>query len=126
MLGNVPELDLVDETYIAAEPARVALRFRDPASWPHWFPGLTMSVFMDRGDAGVRWSVAGRLLGSAEVWLEPVAGGTLLHYYLRVDLVDGSSSVRAIDRARRREALAWKRRVFALKDELEAGRVVGT
>ena len=85
-----------------------------------------MSVFMDRGDAGVRWSVAGRLLGSAEVWLEPVAGGTLLHYYLRVDLADGSQSARAIDRARRREALAWKRRAFALKDELEAGRVVGT
>ena len=86
-----------------------------------------MSVFMDRGDAGVRWSVAGRLLGSAEVWLEPVAGGTLLHYYLRVDLADGSSvRSRAIDRARRREALAWKRRAFALKDELEAGRVVGT
>ncbi len=122
----MPALDLVDETYIAVEPALLAPRFRDPATWSHWFPGLTMSVFMDRGDAGVRWSVAGRLLGSAEVWLEPVAGGTLLHYYLRVDLADGSQSARSIDRARRREALAWKRRAFALKDELEAGRVVGT
>ncbi|MGH3329370.1 MAG: hypothetical protein ACRDPT_16535 [Streptomycetales bacterium] len=82
---------------------------------------------MDRGHEGLRWSITGELLGSAEVWLEAFADGTIVHYYLRGEPAAPSGRVRrlAAARLRRRYTLAWKRRINALKDELEAGRATG-
>jgi hypothetical protein len=118
----VPTVDLIDETYVVAAPEAVAAAIHDRARWAVWWPGLALTVFMDRGVAGIRWSVAGPLVGSAELWLEPVGDGVVVHYYLRVDL---ARPVRSPDRVRRRHALAWKQHANRLKDELEGGRPAG-
>lgn len=116
------QLDLVDETFVVADPARVAAVVRDPARWPGWWPDLTLGVFQDRGDAGVRWNVRGALVGSMEVWLEPYGDGVLVHHYVRCDR-PGERPVTARER-RRRERHA-KRVFWALKDELEGDRSAG-
>jgi hypothetical protein len=126
-------VDLVDETFVVAAPEVVADVVHDPARWRTWWPDLDLTVFMDRGAAGIRWSVTGALSGSTELWLEPVGDGVVVHYFLRAG--DGPSapggagaarrSQRAADRMRRRRSVAWKRCVNALKDELEAGRPPG-
>lgn len=120
-------VDLVDETYLAVGPAVAAVAVADPERWATWWPDLTLSVFMDRAEQGIRWNVRGALVGSAEVWLEAVGDGVVLHYYLRADPPGGpydltrAADRRAADRVRTRRAKAWKRSVWALKDELEGG-----
>jgi hypothetical protein len=126
-------VDLVDETFVVASPAAVSAVVHDPARWRQWWPDLDLTVFMDRGDAGIRWSVGGALRGSTELWLEPVLDGVVVHYYLRADDGAGAdrgdaSSLRARragDRLRDLRARAWKTCVNAVKDELEAGRAAG-
>jgi hypothetical protein len=137
MLGRVASVDLVDETYVVAAPATLAAVVSDPARWRAWWPSLRLTVFMDRGLKGVRWSVTGDLVGSSEIWLEEVGDGVLVHYYLRADptvpgsgttprsLPDSPRGRRAADRLRARHAIAWKRTIWRLKDELEAGRRPG-
>jgi hypothetical protein len=109
--------DLADDTFIAAPPAVVARLVADPARWRAWWPDLTLVTERDRGRSGRQWRVAGALSGTAEIWLEPVGDGTVLHFYLRTGLSD---------RARAARATAWKRSVHAVKDELERGREPGT
>jgi hypothetical protein len=118
----VPALDLVDETFVAAAPARVAAAVRDPARWRQWWPDLVLGVFQDRGDAGVRWNVRGALTGSMEVWLEPFGDGVILHHYVRCYVSGGGNP----DRLRRRRQRHAKRVFWALKDELEGARPPGT
>jgi hypothetical protein len=130
-------VDLIDETFVVAAPAELSAVVHDPQRWRAWWPGLRLTVFMDRGDQGIRWSVTGDLVGSAEIWLEPFGDGVVVHHYLRADPTrpgsptepiegDPAKQRRQADRIRRRHALAWKRSVNALKDELEAGRAPGT
>jgi hypothetical protein len=127
----VPTVDLIDETYIVADADVLARAVHDQERWRRWWPDLRLTVFMDRGPAGVRWSVTGDLVGSAEIWLEPFGDGVVLHLYLRLDPAQGAAGVpkalrpRAADRVRRRYALAWKVHANALKDELEGGRPPG-
>jgi hypothetical protein len=98
---------------------------------------VTLTVFMDRGLDGIRWSAAGSWVGSLEIWLEEVGDGVLVHHYARLDPVDHTTGGprplptdpagwRHAARARARRAQAWKRDVWALKDLLEAARAVGT
>jgi hypothetical protein len=118
----VAQFDLVDETFVVADPAAVAAVIRDPARWERWWPDLRLGVFQDRGDAGVRWNVRGALSGSMEVWLEPYGDGVLVHHYVRCDPV-GRPAVTARERRvrqRRTKQLFW-----ALKDELEGDRRAG-
>jgi hypothetical protein len=123
----VPQLDLVEETFVVAEPARVAAAVHDPARWCAWWPDLELGVFQDRGDAGVRWNVRGALTGSMEVWLEPYGDGVILHHYVRCDLADPSRGrPGALARERRRRQRHARRVFWAVKDELEAGRPPGT
>jgi hypothetical protein len=144
--GPVAALDVIDETFVLAGRADVAAAFADPQQWRRYWPDLELTVFADRGEAGIRWSVTGRWVGSAEVWCEPVvlgpgtgdeAGGeegTLLHWFLRVDPAPGPEGAPA-RRALRgrsgpaREALrrqrAAKAIAFGLKDALEHGRRPG-
>jgi hypothetical protein len=117
----VAQFDLVDETFVVADPVRVAEVVRDPARWPRWWPDLTLAVFQDRGEAGVRWTVRGALTGSMEVWLEPYSDGVLVHHYVRCDAASGSLD----RRERRRRQLHAKRLFWALKDELEGDRRAG-
>lgn len=127
----------MDETFIAASPKRVARVVADQARWRDWFPDLSLAVFMDRGQAGIRWSVTGSFVGSTEIWLEPFADGVILHYYLRVDPTSRGSRTqpdpypitpkgrRTADQARVRAAQRAKQLFWDLKDELEGGRGVG-
>ena len=132
----MPAVDLVDETFVVVDRATIAAVVADPARWARWWPELQLTVFMDRGLDGIRWSVAGRWVGSLEIWLEAVGDGVLVHHYARLDPVDPStggprpvptdlSGRRRAARARAVRATAWKRSIWALKDELEAGRPVG-
>ncbi len=128
----MPQIDLVDETFLVAEPARVAAELHDRATWRAWWPDLALTVFQDRGDAGLRWTVTGGLVGTMEVWLEPWGDGVLLHYYLRADPTAPGSDATALQvdrrtaqRETRRRAWQVKDAVNALKDRLEAGRPVG-
>jgi hypothetical protein len=130
-------VDLVDETYIVVERTRIAAVVADPGRWRSWWPSLNLVVFMDRGLDGMRWSITGDLVGSAEIWLETQPEGVLVHYYLRAEptvpgsrteprrLPDSARGAREMDRLRRRHALAWKRTVWSLKDELEGERRPG-
>lgn len=114
----MPQVDVVDETWIAAEPARVATRVADPASWRRWWPDLELTVDELRGPEGVRWTLPG---GSMEVWLQPDRDGVRVHYFLRLDPPDGRRLAR---RPAQRAVLAHRRRAkrvfWALKDELES------
>ena len=133
----VAGVDLVDETFVVVEPAVIAGVVSDQRRWRQWWPDLQLTVYMDRGIEGIRWTVTGDLVGSCEIWLEAFADGVILHYYLRADpTVPGSPTqprvLPASPRAQRelggiraRHATRWKRTVWALKDELEAGRPVG-
>jgi hypothetical protein len=108
--------DLADDTFVAAPPRTVSERVHDPARWRSWWPDLDLAVTLDRGVRGIHWEVEGALHGTAEIWLEAVGDGTVIHFYLRAGLSD---------RARARRGRAWKRSVNRLKDELEAGRRPG-
>ena len=122
----MPQFDLVDETFLAASPARVAAAIRDQARWPRWWPDLILSVFEDRGLAGVRWNVRGALTGSMEVWLEAAGDGVILHYYLRCEPTAGQPHrPRAAVRAVRRRQRQAKQVFWGLKDELEGARRPG-
>jgi hypothetical protein len=123
----VPLVDLADETYVVADPEVVAAAVADPARWSVWWPDLVLTVREARGRKGVRWTVGGALVGSCEIWLEPVRDGVVVHYFLRADLASrgGPASPRRAERLRRARTTAWKRSVNALKDELEGSRPLG-
>jgi hypothetical protein len=126
----VPSVDVVDETFVAVPPAAVATEFADPRRWSRLWPDLRLTVMTDRGAAGIRWTVQGALVGSMEIWLEPVLDGTLLHYYLRADPAGPDGRPRPVP-PRRGAAEAGRRQraakaiAFACKDRLEAGRAPG-
>ncbi|PZF79337.1 polyketide cyclase / dehydrase and lipid transport [Jiangella anatolica] len=117
-----PAIDLVDDTFVVAERAELAARVRDPALARAWWPRLTLTVDEDRGLEGVRWSVAGELTGSTELWLERWGDGVIVHWFLRAD----PTSPRAdAQRLARRYTVAFKASVNELKDRLEHGRPAG-
>lgn len=116
-------VELVDDTFVVADRASIAAVVRDPERWREWWPYLKLKVETDRGLEGVRWSVSGALVGSAEIWLEEWGDGVLVHHYLCVDPPPGPHP--GADRLRRDHARSWKRHVFALKDQLEGGRRPG-
>ncbi|MPZ67076.1 MAG: polyketide cyclase / dehydrase and lipid transport [Pseudonocardiaceae bacterium] len=125
------EVDVVDETFLAVSPRVLATVFADRDAWPRLWPDLHLEVLADRGDRGLRWTVSGALVGSMEVWLEPVAGaGTLLHYFLRADPADRDGMPRPADSRRgvresARRQRAAKRIALTLKRHLERGRPPG-
>lgn len=135
MIGNVAAVDLVDETFVVAPAEVLAGIIADPKSWRRWWPDLNLTVFMDRGQSGLRWSMAGALVGSLEVWIEPFADGCILHHYLRGEPSDDgrtakpwpdtASGWRAAAAERGRRATAWKNSVWELKYRLEGDRPAG-
>jgi len=122
-------VDLIDETFIVCTPEQIAVVVHEPQRWAGWWPDLTLSVFMDRGLSGIRWSATGDPAGSVEIWLEPIGDGVLVHHYLRLDPVGIDPSERRAQRRGVREraerACRWKKQVWALKDELEGDRTPG-
>ena len=124
----VSSIQVADQTFVAAAPAKVASRLSVPARWRAWWPDLVLGVREDRAEKGVRWTVAGPLTGTMEVWLEPVLDGTVLHYFLHAEPTGvapealASLDLAGMNHARR---LAGKVMAFELKKQLEAGRPAG-
>ena len=123
--GGAPAIDVVDETFLAVPPGTVAAAFADPAAWRRYWPDLVLEVYTDRGDEGLRWTVKGALVGTMEVWLEPVLDGTLLHYFLRATPAIPPRRPRDLMREYDRRARAAKAVALGLKDVLEDGREPG-
>jgi hypothetical protein len=116
-------LDIADDTFVVSALETVVALVRDPASWRVWWPDLALTVTEDRGLKGVRWSTAGAVLGSMELWLEPWGDGVIVHWYLRGDPARVANRP---GRERDRLVLGWKEHVHRLKDRLEAGREPGS
>jgi hypothetical protein len=116
-----PQIHLVDQTWIGVNAQTVSLVVADPANWPIWWPGLTLTVTRDRGVKGLQWSADGQYRGSVEIWLEPCKTGVILHHFLRLHPATGQPLSRG-QTARRTRDLAWhaKRVFWELKDRLEA------
>lgn len=126
----MPSVDVVDETFLAVPPSTLAATFADPRVWPRFWPDLDLTVYTDRAEQGLRWTIGGALVGSMEVWLEPVLDGTLLHYFLRADPSGPDGTPRPLplraalkETARRQQAA--KTLALDLKVRLEAGRAPG-
>jgi hypothetical protein len=121
-------IQIADETFVAADPVEVGRAVGDPASWRRWWPDLLLTVVEDRGEMGLRWTVAGALTGTMEIWLEPVLDGVVLHYFLHAE----PSGVAAWQLAKmnlatmnHRRRVAGKNMAFEVKRALEATRPVG-
>lgn len=118
----VPQLDLIDDTYVAAPPDILAPLVSAPALAAELWPGWNATVTEERGAEGVRWAVAGPVTGSTEVWIERfVPHGSVLHVYIRADPSgppwSARRAARETERARRRvKAVMWR-----LKDHVEDG-----
>ena len=109
-------MDLTAEAFIAVTPDRARTTLAVGSFWEAFWPGLVLDVTQDRGLRGVRWSVSGRLSGSAEVWLEPWREAVVVHVYLR------APDRRLADRLLRRYDQAMREALFLAKDRLEGTR----
>lgn len=123
----MPDIDVVDSTWLNAPLAAVAAIVAEPANWRRWWPDLSLDVQEWRGPKGVRWTArsdADHAAGTMEIWLEPSCDGVVLHYFLRLDAQSGHRlrprRCRRIVDARRR---ATKRVFWALSDQLDPRRV---
>ncbi len=121
-------IQVADETFVCADPADVGEMVADPARWRRWWPDLRLTVVEDRGPAGQRWTVAGALTGTMEIWLETSLDGVVLHYFLHAE----PSGVAAWELAKMNLAklthqrrVAGKRMAFEVKQKLEESRSVG-
>lgn len=121
-------VDLIDELFIVAPPLEVRAVVCDEARWHSWFPLLALTAYDDRGRLGVRWTVGGELIGTAEVWLQEHGDGTIVHTYLRASPLPGDPY--RLGRSRRRVVHRYvhplKRHLLGVKDALEVGRPPGT
>ena len=116
-----PLIDIADDTYLRVAPQVLARLVADSGWWIRWWPDLVPHTTRDRGLKGQQWTVTGALRGSMEVWLEPVAAGTVVHWYLRADPARKrvARSSRRVRRERERRVRRWKSDMYALKDRLE-------
>jgi hypothetical protein len=122
----VHSVQIADQTYVAADPARIGAAVGDPANWRRWWPDLLLEVTEERGSQGVRWKVAGPLTGTMEIWLEPMLGGALLHYFLHAE-PSGVTATKLAKLAKmtHRRRVAGKKMAFEVKMTLERSRPVG-
>ncbi len=107
-------VDIVDDTYIRADPAAIRAQLDDEAWAGRVWPHLERTVARDRGAKGVRWTVTGQVVGEMEVWIEPFWDGAVVHHYVR-----GVRGPRGPRDVAVRHTLRWKRAVHGLKDLLE-------
>lgn len=124
-------MEVRDETVIVVSRRSVAAVLSQRRRWRTWWPLVEATVVVDRGDDGMRWSLTGAFVGITDVTLVEDAGGVLVRYTMSVDpSVPGTpGAARALPQSphgrreladlRRQQAVAWKRVVWALKDELE-------
>jgi hypothetical protein len=121
-------IQIADETFVAADPVEVGKAIGDPASWRRWWPDLLLTVVEDREDKGHRWTVAGALTGTMEIWLEPVLDGVVLHYFLHAEPAGVAAWQLAkmnLAKCNHGRRVAGKNMAFEVKRTLEATRPVG-
>ena len=109
-------VDVVDETFIRAEPLRVRSALYAPGVLDELWPGLDREVVQDRGAKGVRWRTGGEVTGRLEIWLEEVPGGTIVHHFVHGEQRGGPRRWETSHRTR------WKCGVHDIKDRLEGRR----
>jgi hypothetical protein len=121
-------IQVADQTFVAADAARIGAAVADRSNWPRWWADLRLEVVEDRGAAGIRWSVTGPLTGTMEIWLEPTLDGTLLHYFLHAEPSGATASQLArmnLAKMTHRRRVAGKKMAFEVKTALEWSRPVG-
>lgn len=121
----MPAVDVIDQTYVAVSPRALRKALCVETAWAEVVPDLRLVCFEDRGLRGKRWTVSGALEGTAEVWLEEVAEGTVVHVFLQADPSAPPRSERArfrLDKAYRDRLKRW---VTEVRDTLDAAREVG-
>jgi hypothetical protein len=121
-------IQIADETFVEADPAEIGRAVSDPVSWRRWWPDLLLQVRENRGERGIRWTVAGALTGTMEIWLEPMADGALLHYFLHAEPAGAAAWQLArmnLAKMNHRRRVAGKRMAFEVKTRLEQSRPVG-
>lgn len=123
----MPEVDVVDATWIGVRPIALARVVADPANWARWWPELTLTVHQLRREKGVRWlvptGVAGAVSGSMEIWLQDVDDGTVVHYFLRLDGRKRPLGRRRRIRLEHDYRTRMKRVFWDLADRLDPGRL---
>ncbi len=124
----MPQIDVVDSTWVGAPAAEVGAVIADPRNWPQWWPRLELDLAEARGVKGVRWTVRsaerGRMAGSMEIWLEPDPNGVVAHYFLRLDRRDGGPVSRGRrERIVRRYRARAKQVLWAVGDAVDPGRM---
>lgn len=115
----MPQLDLVDATFIVAPVAELQAILCDEERWREL--GLDVTCYDDRGTSGKRWTLGGPLTGTAEIWLEPAYGGVIVHCYLRADPV-GRAGEGAL---RRRFSRPLKQWILQVKRRYDVDRPAG-
>ncbi|MEE6165295.1 MULTISPECIES: polyketide cyclase / dehydrase and lipid transport [unclassified Mycolicibacterium] len=121
-------VQIADETFVCADPADVGRAVADSANWRRWWPDLRLAVIEDRAEKGQRWTVAGALTGTMEVWLEEALDGVILHYFLHAEPAGAAAwELAKMDLAKlnHQRRVAGKAMAFEIKQRLEASRPVG-
>lgn len=117
----------MDATWIGCRPAAVARIVGDAANWRRWWPDLDLRVDERRGVKGVRWSVPagrnGRFAGSMEIWLQAVDGGTVAHFFLRLDGARRPLTPRERGRLAHEHRVRIKQILWAVADRVDPGRL---
>lgn len=124
-------IDIADDTVIYAPADEIAAIVHESSRWKQWWPDLELRVYDDRGISGLRWTVSGSMVGSSEIWIEPLLHGAIVHYYLRADpTIEGSSIQkkelsdstrfrRNMEKIRRGRITRWKQIMWKIKDDFE-------
>lgn len=123
----MPDVDVIDSSWIGVAPGAVAPLIADAGRWPQWWPDLELRASEYRGPKGVRWAVTsaqgGRLSGSMEIWLEPVAEGVVAHYFLRLHSTGEPLAARESERLVHHYRTQTKRVMWSLSDTVDPDRI---
>ncbi|MGH8860496.1 MAG: polyketide cyclase / dehydrase and lipid transport [Jatrophihabitantaceae bacterium] len=123
----MPEIDIVDSTWIGVRPVTVAAAIADATNWRRWWPGMDLRVDEWRGPKGVRWSVltacGGNAAGSMEVWLQSIDDGTVAHFFLRLDGTRRPLRRRERERIQHTYRRMTKQAFWGVADRLDPGRL---
>lgn len=109
-------VDRAAEVFIAAAPESVRARLAGEPTVV--FAPLLLQLTEDRGVKGWRWRVAEPFAGSAEIFLRPELDGCRVHAFVRAE---AATTAATLDRL----MAAVRRRLFVLKDDVEADRPAG-
>lgn len=121
-------IQIADQTYVAANGARVGAAIADESSWRRWWPDLRLEVVEARAEKGIRWTVTGALTGTMEIWLEPSLDGVVLHYFLHAEPAGVAAHQLAklnLAKMTHHRRVAGKKMAFEVKTTLERSRPVG-